>query len=104
LICATWARTKGDDEKLRLSESKILRKIYGPVINNTEQKWEIRTNAQLYQLYKREDVVQFIRGTRVKWAGHVWQADGSVLKGALTYMIRAKRPRVRPRKRCVRKY
>ncbi|CAH1721690.1 unnamed protein product [Aphis gossypii] len=97
--CATWATTKGDDEKLRLFERKILRKIYGPVFNNAEQKWEIRTNTQLHQLYKREDVVQFIKGTRIEWAGHVWRADGSVLKGALTYMIRGKRPRGRPRKR-----
>jgi hypothetical protein len=88
--CATWTTTKGDDEKLRLFERKILRKIYGPVFNNAERKWEIRTNTQLYQLYKREDVVQFTRGTRVEWAGHVWRTDGSVLKGALTYMIRGK--------------
>jgi hypothetical protein len=36
--CATWATIKGDDENLRLFERKILRKIYGPVFNNTEQK------------------------------------------------------------------
>jgi len=97
--CATWATTRGDDEKLRLFERKVLRTIYGPVFNNTEQKWEIRTNAQLYQLYKREDVVQFTRGTRVEWAGHAWRADGRMLKEALTYMTRGKRPRGRPRKR-----
>jgi hypothetical protein len=73
--------------------------MYGLVFNNAEQKWEIRTNTQLYQLYKREDVVQFTRGTRIEWAGHVWRVDGSVLKGALTYVIRGKRPRGRPRKR-----
>jgi len=31
-------------------------------------------------------VVQFIRGTRIEWTGHVWRADGNLLKGALTYM------------------
>jgi len=36
--CATWATTRGDDEKLRLFERKVLRKIYGPVFNNIEQK------------------------------------------------------------------
>jgi len=97
--CATWATTRGADEKLRLFEKKVLRKMYGPVFNNTEQKWEIRTNAQLYQLHKREDVVQSTRGTRIEWAGHVWRADGSMLKEALTYMTRGKRPRGRPRKR-----
>jgi len=67
-----------------------------------EQKLEIRANAQLYQLYKREYVVHFIRRTRIEWADHVWRANGSMLlKGALTYeyMVRGKRPREKPRKR-----
>ncbi|KAF0770859.1 ribosome biogenesis protein TSR3 isoform X1 [Aphis craccivora] len=63
-------------------------------------KSKLLINTQLYQLYKREDVVQFTRGTRIEWAGHVWRADGSVLKGALTYMRRGKRPKGKPRKRC----
>jgi len=42
-------------------------------------------------------VVQFTRGTRIEWAGHVWRTDGSMLKGALTYMARGKRPRGRRR-------
>jgi len=66
-------------------ERKVLRKIYRSVFNNTEQKWELRTKAQLYQLYKREDVVQFTRGTLIEWTSHVWRADGSMLKEALTY-------------------
>lgn len=48
---------KGDNETLRLFEKKVLRKIYGPVFNNTERKLEIRTNAQLHRLYRREDMV-----------------------------------------------
>lgn len=68
--CATWAKTRSDEEKLCVLESKVLRKIYGPVFNNMEQKGEIRTKAQLYQLYKIEDLIQFFRGTR---EGHVWR-------------------------------
>jgi len=45
---ATWATTRCDNEKLRLFERKVLRKMYGPVFNNTEQKWEIRMYAQKY--------------------------------------------------------
>jgi len=97
--CATWASIRGNDEKLRLFKRKVLRKIYGPIFNNKEHKWEIRTNSKLYQIYKREDVVQFTGGTRIEWVGHIWWADGSMLKGALTYMAMAKRPRGRPRKR-----
>lgn len=49
--------TRGDEEKLRVFERKILRKIYGPMFNDMEHKWKIRTNVQLYMLCKREDVV-----------------------------------------------
>lgn len=59
------ATTRGDDKKLRLFDRKVLRKIYRPIFNNTEQKCEIRTNVQLYQMYKREDVVKFIRGIKI---------------------------------------
>jgi hypothetical protein len=78
------------------SRGKFLKKCTDPY---AERKWEIRTNTQLYQLYKREDVVKLTRGTRIEWAGHVWRANGSVLKGALTYVIRGKKPRGRLWKR-----
>lgn len=32
--CVTWAKTRSDEEKLCVLESKVLRKIYGPVFNN----------------------------------------------------------------------
>lgn len=36
--CVTWGMTGRDEEKLRLFKRKVLRKIYGPIFNNTEQK------------------------------------------------------------------
>jgi len=38
---ATWATTKGDEEKLLRFERKILRKIHGPIYSSEEQKWKI---------------------------------------------------------------
>jgi len=55
-----WSTTKGDEEKLRIFERKILR-IYGPVFNTETQQWELRSNAQLENLYKKEDIVQFTK-------------------------------------------
>jgi len=31
---------RGDEEKLRVFERKVLREIYGPMFNNMEQKME----------------------------------------------------------------
>lgn len=41
--CSVWATTKSDELKLAIFERKILRRIYGPKINN-EGKYETRTN------------------------------------------------------------
>lgn len=40
-----------------------------------EQKWEVWTNVKLYQLYKREIVVEYIRWTRIELEGYVWRAE-----------------------------
>ncbi|XP_050444050.1 uncharacterized protein LOC126847716 [Adelges cooleyi] len=68
--CATWSSTKGDEEKLRRFERKILRRIQGPVFNTETQQWELRSNAQLENLYKKENIEQFIKSIRMQWAGH----------------------------------
>lgn len=53
--CANDERERGKTTCIRVES--LYRKISGPVFNNIEYKWEIRTNVQLYQLYKRDDVV-----------------------------------------------
>jgi len=55
--CVTWSTTKGDEVKLRKFERKILRRIHGPVFSTETEQWEFKTNAQLENVYKREDIV-----------------------------------------------
>lgn len=55
---------------------KILRKIHGPVFNTETQQWELRSNAQLENLYKRENIIQYVKNIRMQWAGHAWRAEG----------------------------
>jgi hypothetical protein len=51
--------TAKDENKLRIFESQILRKILGPVnINNI---WRIRNNMEIDKLIDGADVVRFIK-------------------------------------------
>lgn len=79
LACAIWAIMKYDEKKLLQFERKILRKIHGPIYNQEDQKWKIRSNNQLSAVYKKENLVQFVRSTRLSWMGHVWRADGRLI-------------------------
>jgi len=64
--CETWSSTQGDKEKLQSFERKILRKIYGSVYNNDLERFERRTNENLWQFYKKPSL-----RTERGWNGQV---------------------------------
>ena len=45
----TWVLSKQVEHRLHIFVHKILRRIYGPVIQGG--RWRIRTSQELYQLY-----------------------------------------------------
>jgi hypothetical protein len=82
---------------LRRFERKVLRKIYGPVVD--KGVWRIRYNNELCKLMG-EDIVRLITAQRIQWLGHVERMDETampkrVLKGKLYAMGRIGRPRIR---------
>ncbi|KAL4101223.1 hypothetical protein QTP88_021243 [Uroleucon formosanum] len=92
--CETWSVTKGDEEKLLTFERKVLRRIYGPIIENGE--YRRRTNREVYQIYSKPNIKSFIRSKQLEWAGHAWRSTG-IIKDVMTGTMNGKRPRGRPR-------
>jgi hypothetical protein len=89
---------KQDEHRLSIFERKILRRIYGPVIGG--ERWRIRTNQELYQLYGENDTVKLCKPSRLRWAGHVIrQDDDDLSRRILLSEPGGKRPRGRPRLR-----
>ena len=94
----TWVLSKQDEHRLSIFERKILRKIYGPVMDRGS--WRIRTNQELYQLCGENDIVKFCKLSRLRWAGHVIrQDDDDLSRRVLLSEPGGKRPRGRPRLR-----
>ena len=94
-----WALSKQDEHRLSIFERKILRRIYGPVIDGG--RWRIRTNQELYQLCGENDIVKFCKLSKLRWAGHVIrQDDDDLSRRVLLSDPGGKRPRGRPRLRC----
>jgi len=54
----TWTLTAEEENALRRFERKVLKKIYGPVVD--KGVWRIRYNNELCELMGGEDTVRFI--------------------------------------------
>jgi len=90
--------SKQDEHRLSIFERKILRRIYGPVIDRGS--WRIRTNQELYQLRGENDIVKFCKLIILRWAGHVIrQDDDDLSRTVLLSEPGGKRPRGRPKLR-----
>jgi len=51
------------------NERKIFRRIYGSKYEDRE--WKIRTNRELEELNKGENIVKWIKGQKISWLGHL---------------------------------
>ena len=60
---------KSDEARLGVFERKVLRAIFGPT--NDKGEWRIKYNVELYTLYKDNDIITYIKISRLRWAGHI---------------------------------
>jgi hypothetical protein len=94
----TWTLTLTEENALRRFETKVLRKVYGPVMDKGVRR--IRYNFELCRFMGGKDIVRFIKAQRIQWLGHVERMDEvampkRVLKGKLYAKRRIGRPRLR---------
>jgi len=79
-------------------ERKIFRRIYGPKYENG--KWKSRTNRELEEMSKGENIVKWIKGQRISWLGHLERMEEDRMpKKIFTQELEGTRRRGRRRKR-----
>ncbi|KAL4141596.1 hypothetical protein QTP88_004212 [Uroleucon formosanum] len=83
--------------KIRLYK-KVLQRIFGPE-RNDEGSYEIRSNRELNALYNESNIVSTFKSQRIRWAGHVWRAEGQLISIITKWKPDKSRPRGRPRQR-----
>jgi hypothetical protein len=89
---------KEDENILRRSGTKIIRRIYGPVREGRE--WRIRNNEEIDNIIRKKDVVRFLKARRISWIGHLERMEGSrmpkrVMRGKIYTGRKRGRPKVR---------
>ena len=90
--------TKKEEQALLIFERKIFRRIYGPKYENRE--WKSRTNRDLEEVSKGENIVKWIKGRRISLLGHLEKMEEPRMpKKIFTQELEGTRRRGRPRNR-----
>jgi hypothetical protein len=88
---------KKEEQAVLIFERKIFRRIYGAKYEDGE--WESRTNRELEELSKVENMVKWIKGQRIGWLGHLERMEEDRMpKKIFTQELEGTRRRGRPGK------
>ena len=66
----TWVLKENMTNKMMTFERNIMRKIFGPTRTN-DGYWRIKTNEEINDILKGQNIIEFIKKQRLKWLGHV---------------------------------
>jgi len=90
--------TKKEEQAVQIFERKIFRRIYGAKYGNRE--WKSRTNRELEEMSKGENIVKWIKEQRMNWLGHLEiMEEDRMPKKIFTQELEGTRRRGRPRNR-----
>ena len=63
--------TLREELRLRVSENRALRRVFGPKRDEVTEEWRKLHNAELSDLYSLPNIVWVVKSRRMRWAGHV---------------------------------
>jgi hypothetical protein len=98
--CKTRSLTLREEQRLRVFENRVLRRIFGPKRNEVTGEWRRLHNEELDDLYSSPNIIRVIKSRRMTWAGHA--ARMAEKRGAYRILVRrpeGRRPFERPRRR-----
>jgi hypothetical protein len=69
--CETWSLTLRAEPRLRVFETRVLRRIFGSMRDEVTGEWRRLRNEELNDLYSSSNIIRAIKSRRTRWAGHV---------------------------------
>jgi hypothetical protein len=67
----TWLLTLWEKRRLRVSESKVLRRIFWPERDEVTGGWRKQHNGELSGLHSSPHIIWVIKSRIMEWAGNV---------------------------------
>jgi hypothetical protein len=71
LLAYTWSLTLREEQRRRVFENRVLRRIFGPKSDEATGEWRRLHNEELNDLYSSQNIIRVIKSRRMRWAGHV---------------------------------
>jgi hypothetical protein len=69
--CETWSLTLREEDRLRLLDNMLLRRIFGPKRNEVIGGWRKLHNEDLHNLHFSPSIIRMIKSRRLRWARDV---------------------------------
>jgi hypothetical protein len=69
--CEIWSLTLREEHRLRVSENRVLRRIFGLRRVEVTGGWRKLHNEGLRDLYSSPSIIRLIKSRKMRWAGHV---------------------------------
>jgi hypothetical protein len=60
-----------EERSLRVFESRVLSKVFGPKRDEVTAEWRKLHNEDLNDLYSLPNIVRVVKSRRMRWAGYV---------------------------------
>jgi hypothetical protein len=92
--------TLREEQRLRVFENRVLRRIFGRKRDEVTGEWRRLHNEELNYMYLSPNIIRLIKSGRMRWAGHV--ARMGEKSGAYRVLVgrpEGRRPLGRPRRR-----
>jgi hypothetical protein len=89
-----------EERRLRVFESRVLRRVFGPKRDEVTEEWRKLHNEELIDLCCSPNIVRMINSRRMRWVGHVARIEER--RGLYRVSVgkpEGKGPRGRPRLR-----
>jgi hypothetical protein len=98
--CETLSVILREEHRLRVFESRVLRRISGPKRDEVTGEWRRLHNGELHNLYSSPDIIRQIKSRRMRWVGYVARmGEGRNVYRILVGKPEGKKPLVSPRRR-----
>jgi hypothetical protein len=98
--CETWSLTLREEQRLRVFENRVLRRIFGTKRDEATGEWRRLHKEERNDLYSSPNIIRVIKSRRMRRVGHV--ARMGEKRGAYRILVgrpEGRRPLDRPRLR-----